>query len=69
MGYVKVGTISQIKQFCMYLHHRGRWDGLEELTPQNFTRVFTDFGVCHTFNGGFDGEELKKVQIAGNYTS
>ncbi|XP_071785466.1 acid-sensing ion channel 1C-like [Asterias amurensis] len=43
----------------------GTWDGFTFITPQVFTRVITDFGVCHTFNGGFDGEELRKVKVAG----
>ncbi|XP_038070320.1 acid-sensing ion channel 1C-like isoform X2 [Patiria miniata] len=40
------------------------WDGLG-LTPANFTRVITDFGVCHTFNAGLDGEEPLKQRVAG----
>ncbi|XP_038069815.1 acid-sensing ion channel 1C-like isoform X1 [Patiria miniata] len=39
--------------------------GRGPLVPANFTSVLTKHGVCYTFNGGLNGQELKQQKVAG----
>ncbi|XP_038069816.1 acid-sensing ion channel 3-like isoform X2 [Patiria miniata] len=50
---------------CNTNQFRSSFGGRGPLVPANFTSVLTKHGVCYTFNGGLNGQELKQQKVAG----
>ena len=47
------------------LYCRCEWRG-RPCHPDNFTEIYTDFGICYKFNSGEDGTYIHHAESAGN---